>query len=586
MPPSGRNSVRAVIGPRLLPEEGQRRSCRNDRAGRRLAEADAPGEGAECVSAAAVPRRLLGARLGVALRRRARPVRLSSAMLTTPPTAKSTRPLAAARRWPASHGAERDAIRLVRRAAGDRDPRRVGGSGRRRRDGEQRQRRRRAGLCGPGVSCGARSDRRGRARRVPRGSLRAPMRIFSGIQPTGRKHLGNYIGAITQYVDGQDRGEAIYCIVDLHAIDRRPTTRPSCASASTTRGDPARRRARPRALHPLPPGRRRTSTPSWPGCCRASPRSATSTACTSSRRSRARSASWSPPGCSSIRCCMAADVLAYRADEVPVGDDQRQHIELMRDVAERFNARFGEMLVVPEHRIPEVGARIMDLQDPDAKMSTTGGTEQGTVYVLDEPDGDREEVQARGDRLRARGASARPTSRASRNLIEILAACAASTPEEVEGEFDGLAATATSRRRSPTRSSTTWPRCASATQRAARATRPRSRRSSPRAPSKARAIAVARRSPTCARRWASAPPASTCPALSLVASRRARARPRRLRGSVRPAADARPARGGRPARGRPRRRRARLPRPPRGARRARPRGRDRVPRAHRRRCWS
>src|SRR5213078_5299335 len=77
----------------------------------------------------------------------------------------------------------------------------------------------------------------------------------------------------------------------------------------------------------------------------------------------------------------AADVLAYRANEVPVGDDQRQHIELMRDIAERFNARFGETLVVPEHRIPEVGARIMDLQAPDRKMATTGGTEQGTVYV-------------------------------------------------------------------------------------------------------------------------------------------------------------------------------------------------------------
>ena len=81
----------------------------------------------------------------------------------------------------------------------------------------------------------------------------------------------------------------------------------------------------------------------------------------------------------------AADVLAYRAHEVPVGEDQRQHIELMRDAAERFNARFGETLVVPEARIPEVGARIMDLQAPDRKMSTTGGTAQGTVLVLDEP---------------------------------------------------------------------------------------------------------------------------------------------------------------------------------------------------------
>ena len=97
----------------------------------------------------------------------------------------------------------------------------------------------------------------------------------------------------------------------------------------------------------------------------------------------------------------AADVLVYRAHEVPVGEDQREHLELMRDVARRFNARFGEdILVVPEHRIPTVGARVRDLQEPTRKMSTTGGTPQGTVLVLDEPDDDPQEVQARGDRLR------------------------------------------------------------------------------------------------------------------------------------------------------------------------------------------
>jgi tryptophanyl-tRNA synthetase len=82
---------------------------------------------------------------------------------------------------------------------------------------------------------------------------------------------------------------------------------------------------------------------------------------------------------------MAADVLAYRAGAVPVGEDQREHLELMRDVAQRFNSRHGELLVVPEARIPEVGARVRDLQEPERKMSTTGGSEQGTVYVLDEP---------------------------------------------------------------------------------------------------------------------------------------------------------------------------------------------------------
>jgi tryptophanyl-tRNA synthetase len=130
----------------------------------------------------------------------------------------------------------------------------------------------------------------------------------------------------------------------------------------------------------------------------------------------------------------AADVLAYRANEVPVGEDQRQHVELMREVARRFNERFGETLVVPELRVPEVGARIMDLQEPEGKMSTTGASEAGTVYVLDEPDA-----------IRAKFASAvtdsgrdivRSDEKAGiSNLIEITSVARGVAPEEVEGEF-------------------------------------------------------------------------------------------------------------------------------------------------------
>ena len=99
---------------------------------------------------------------------------------------------------------------------------------------------------------------------------------------------------------------------------------------------------------------------------------------------------------------MAGDILLYQTDIVPIGDDQRQHLELARDVAERFNARFGETFVVPRGVYPEVGARIMDLQEPTKKMSTTGGSEQGTVRLLDEPDVIRKKFKSGGDRLRAR----------------------------------------------------------------------------------------------------------------------------------------------------------------------------------------
>jgi tryptophanyl-tRNA synthetase len=133
---------------------------------------------------------------------------------------------------------------------------------------------------------------------------------------------------------------------------------------------------------------------------------------------------------------MAADVLAYRATEVPVGDDQRQHVELMREIARRFNERFGETLVVPEFRIPEVGARIMDLQEPERKMSTTGGTEAGTVYVLDEPAAIRKKL---GSAVTDSGREVvRGEEKAGiTNLIDILAVARGIGQDEVEREFEG-----------------------------------------------------------------------------------------------------------------------------------------------------
>ena len=209
--------------------------------------------------------------------------------------------------------------------------------------------------------------------------------IFSGIQPTGRKHLGNYIGAITQYVAGQGRGDpAIYCIVDLHA--------------TTVAYNPAELRARVLDTAAillaagLNPDRcvlfRQGDVAEHSQLCWLLTSVTAYGELNRMHQFREKSAAQRElvsAGLLLYPVLMAADVLVYRAHEVPVGDDQREHLELMRDIAERFNARFGEdVLVVPEQRTPAVGARVRDLQHPDRKMSTTGASEQGTVYVLDD----------------------------------------------------------------------------------------------------------------------------------------------------------------------------------------------------------
>jgi tryptophanyl-tRNA synthetase len=261
------------------------------------------------------------------------------------------------------------------------------------------------------------------------------MRIFSGIQPTGRKHLGNYIGAIQQYVAGQERGEAIYCVVDLHATTvayepagLRESVYDTAATLLAAGLDPER------CVFFRQSDVLEHSELTWLLSSVAS--FGELNRMTQFKDKAPAQRELVPVGLFTYPVLMAADVLAYRAHEVPVGDDQRQHVELMRDVAERFNRRFGETLIVPEVRIPEVGARIMDLQNPERKMSTTGGSVQGTVYVLDEPGAIakklRSSVTDSGSEVR-RG----PDKAGISNLIEILAAVQERTPEEIEREFAG-----------------------------------------------------------------------------------------------------------------------------------------------------
>jgi tryptophanyl-tRNA synthetase len=262
------------------------------------------------------------------------------------------------------------------------------------------------------------------------------MRIFSGIQPTGRKHLGNHIGAVRGYVEGQDRGDpAIYCIVDLHA--------------TTVAYDPKELRrylydtAAMLLASGLDPARcilfRQSDVHEHTELCWLL---ASVTAHGDLNRMHqfkdksVQQRELVSAGLFLYPVLQAADVLAYRAEEVPVGDDQRQHVELMRDIAVRFNATYGDVLTVPEHRIPELGARIMDLQDPTKKMSTTSSEERGLIYVDDEEKAIVKKIKSAvtdsGSEVR-RGEGKDGIA----NLIDIYAVTRGVTPEDVEREFDG-----------------------------------------------------------------------------------------------------------------------------------------------------
>ena len=262
------------------------------------------------------------------------------------------------------------------------------------------------------------------------------MRIFSGIQPTGKKHLGNYIGAIRQYVEGQDRGDpALFCIVDLHATtvaydpaDLRRNLYDSTAVLLAAGLDPDRC-----ILFRQSDVQEHTELAWLLGSVTAH---GDLNRMHQFKDKSANQKDLVSAGLFFYPVLMAADVLAYRADEVPVGDDQRQHVELMREIARRFNERFGETLVVPEHRIPEIGARVMDLQDPDRKMSTSVEGDSGRVLVLDDEKAIRKKF---GSAVTDSGREVvRGEDKAGiTNLIGILSVATGKTETHIEGEFEG-----------------------------------------------------------------------------------------------------------------------------------------------------
>jgi tryptophanyl-tRNA synthetase len=260
------------------------------------------------------------------------------------------------------------------------------------------------------------------------------MRVFSGIQPTGAKHLGNYIGAIRQYVASQDTGDPVICIVDLHSItvdydpeELRESTLSLAALLFASGLDPDRCVPFVQSHNPDHP------QAAW---LLASATSFGELRRMTQFKEKAEQQQFVSVGLFTYPVLQAADIVLYDTDVVPVGEDQRQHIELTRDVAERFNGRYGETLVVPRVEVPEVGAKIMDLQEPTKKMSTTGGTAQGTVLMLDPPEVLQRKIKSAvtdSGRDVRRG----PGKEGIANLIEILSIATGEGADAIEARYDG-----------------------------------------------------------------------------------------------------------------------------------------------------
>jgi tryptophanyl-tRNA synthetase len=261
------------------------------------------------------------------------------------------------------------------------------------------------------------------------------MRVFSGIQPTGSKHFGNYSGGFRQYAATQEQGDAFFCIVDLHSItveydpaDLRERTLDLAAMLFATGLDPERSTVFAQshvAAH---------AEAAW---LLGSVTSFGELRRMTQFKDKSERHEFVSAGLFTYPVLMAGDILLYQTEIVPVGDDQRQHIELARNVAERFNSRFGETFTIPKGVFPEEGARIKNLQEPDRAMSTTIGAEQGVVRMVDDPDVIRRKFKTA---VTDSGRDVRhdPAEKAGiSNLIEIMSVATGESFPEIESRYDG-----------------------------------------------------------------------------------------------------------------------------------------------------
>ncbi len=258
-------------------------------------------------------------------------------------------------------------------------------------------------------------------------------KVFSGVQPTGSVHLGNYLGAFRNWVALQDRYDPIYCIVDLHGMtvpyDPVEYRRARLATAKVLLAvgiDPERSLFYMQSQVPQHAELAwilGTLTPTG--------------VLNRMTQYKDKLATGAPAnlGLYSYPVLMAADILLFRAHLVPVGEDQKQHLEMTRDLAERFNRRYGDVFPIPEPLIPETAARVMSLTEPTAKMSKSDPAERSRILVLDSPDAIRKKI-------RSAVTDSEPTVRYDleekpgiSNLLEIMAACTGRTIDDLVAEY-------------------------------------------------------------------------------------------------------------------------------------------------------
>jgi tryptophanyl-tRNA synthetase len=258
-------------------------------------------------------------------------------------------------------------------------------------------------------------------------------RVFSGLQPTGNVHLGNYLGALRNWVKLQDSYDCVYCVVDLHAItveyDPKQFAQDRIEAAKVLMAcgiDPDR------SLFYFQSQVPQHSELAWILGSMTPTGVLNRMTQYKDKLAKGHAANL---GLYAYPVLMAADILLYHANLVPIGDDQRQHLEMTRDLAERFNNRFGEVFPIPDALIPETSARVMSLADPTAKMSKSDANEKSYVLILDPPDTVRKKIRSAvtdSDPEVRYDPEAKP---GISNLLEIMSGCTGSSIDELVDEY-------------------------------------------------------------------------------------------------------------------------------------------------------